>query len=319
MGDGRWREEFVDSGKAHASGILYHSKAGFVRLGNEERFPLTAEIGLHMVTQFGGTSHNHLNKSGVTLSNPTRFKDYLMAFIPAKGDSQYSMADQVNIMGNMLGSWLGSVTWNSEGWKLRLTYEHVFEDHSQMFWEYGLWTEQLVGLELVLKRNRWVNGLSFEYFNLKKQSGPVYHDSNSLIPDQISCVDNNYWHHTYNGWFNYGMMIGTPLVSSPLYNTDGTLGIYNNRVEAFHFGICGSPFKWLDYRVLVTRSNDWGTYSEPFTEIKNNTSGLVEFTFAHPSNMRWSARASFAFDKGELYGNNYGGMITITYRDIFRF
>ncbi|MBO5787342.1 MAG: hypothetical protein J6R07_01555 [Bacteroidaceae bacterium] len=317
--DEYWQKEFVKPDKAHTTGVRYHSKAGAARIGNVDKFPLTAEMGLYMVTQFGGNTHNHLNEEGVFVDSPTRFKDYLTAFIPTKGDSQYTIADQANVAGNMLGSWFGSLTWDDKAWKLRLTYEHVFEDHSQMFWEYGLWTEQLVGLELELKKFKWIKSATFEYFNLKDQSGPIYHDTNSLIPDQISCVDNNYWHHTYNGWFNYGMMIGTPFTTSPVYNTDGTLEIYNNRTEAFHFGIEGSPLDWMDYRLLLSRSNNWGTYKKPFTEVKHCTSGLAEFTFRPDIKKRWSITASFAFDKGDLYGNNYGGMITITRRDIFKY
>ena len=251
------------------------------------------------------------------MNSPTRPKEYWTAFFPTKGDSRHTLSDQVNIAGNMLGSWLGAITWNDKEWKLRLTYEHVFEDHSQMFWEYGIWTEQLVGLELELKSFKWIKGITLEYFNLKNQSGPIYHDTNSLIPDQISCADNNYWHHTYNGWFYYGTMIGTPLVTSPVYNTDNTLGVYNNRVEAFHMGIEGSPLAWLDYRLLLTKSNNWGTYARPFTRMKGNSSGLFELTFT--PNSKWSIKTSFAFDNGELYGDNYGGMITVTSQDIFGF
>lgn len=315
--DGNWQKDFVYTGKSHTAGVRYHSKAGFARFGNEEKCPLTAEIGLYMVSQFGGNTYNHLNKEGVTIDSPTRLKDYWRAFFPTEGDSQNTISDQANIAGNMLGSWLGAITWNDKNWKLRLTYEHVFEDHSQMFWEYGIWTEQLVGLELELRKFKWIKGVVLEYFNLKNQTGPIYHDSNSIIPDQISCADNNYWHNTYNGWFNYGMMIGTPLVTSPVYNTDGTLGVYNNRVEAFHCGIEGSPLDWLEYRLLLTKSNNWGTYKKPFIEMTENTSGLIELTFRPEVLKKWSITASFAFDSGKLYGNNYGGMITITHRNLF--
>lgn len=317
--DEYWQKDFVGQGATRTTGVRYHSKAGSARIGNAERFPLTAEVGLYMVTQFGGNTHNHLNNEGKLVDSPTRFKDYLTALIPIKGDTRYTIADQTNVAGNMLGSWFGTLTWNDKAWKLRLTYEHVFEDHSQMFWEYGLWTEQLVGLELELKKFKWIKSVTFEYFNLKDQSGPIYHDTNSLIPDQISCADNNYWHHTYLGWFNYGMMIGTPFTTSPVYNTDGTLNLYNNRTEAFHFGIEGSPLEWMDYRLLVSRSNNWGTYDIPFTEIKHCTSGLMELTFRPEFMKKWSITASFAFDKGKLYGNNYGGMITITRRNIFSY
>ena len=186
-----------------------------------------------------------------------------------------------------------------------------------MFWEYGLWTEQLVGLSLELKEFNWVSGVTVEYFNLKNQSGPVYHDSTNEIPDQISCEDNNYNHGRYPGWFNYGRLIATPLVSSPVYNKDHILISYNNRVEAFHFGIEGSPLSWLGYRLLYTKSNNWGTYDYPFKDIKVNRSGLVELTFTPEIMRNWSITTSFAFDCGDLYGDNYGGMITLTRKNIF--
>lgn len=309
--DGHWQERFVAPGKQYTSGVLYHSKEGLMRLGNIEKFPLTAEIGIHMVTQFGGTIYNRFGREGNTVVTPTRFKDFLLTLVPLKGDEQYVAEDQANVAGNVLGSWKGAITWNDKNWMLRLYYDHVFEDHSQMFWEYGLWTEQLIGLELELKNFKWVKGLALEYFNLKNQSGPVYHDKTAEIPDQISCVDNNYWHHTYGGWFNYGMMIGTPLCTSPVYNKNNTLGIYNTRVEAFHFGVEGNVLPWLDYRILLTHSNNWGTYNKPFKDIKNNTSGLIEFTFKPNIPGGWSISTSFAFDKGELYNNNFSGMLSI--------
>ncbi len=315
--DGKWQERYVAPGKMYTSNVLYHSKSGMMRFGNNSKFPLTAEFGLHMVTQFGGTIFNRFGKAGNTVYAPTRIKDYLLAFIPLKGDEQYVAADQVNVAGNVLGSWKGAITWNDKKWMLKLYYDHVFEDHSQMFWEYGLWTEQLVGLELNLRNFKWVKAVSVEYFNLKDQSGPVYNDSNALFPDQISCADNNYWHHTYGGWFNYGQMIGTPLCTSPIYNKDKTLGVYNNRVEAFHVGIEGSLLSWLDYRILLTHSNNWGTYSKPFKDIKKDTSGLFELTFKPNIPGNWTISTSFAFDKGELYGNNYGGLLTIRRSGIY--
>lgn len=309
--DGKWQERFVKPGKLHTSRVLYHSKEGLMRFGNVDKFPLTAEIGIHMVTQFGGTIYNRFYDIGNKVHAPTRLKDYFLALIPLKGDEQYVAADQANVAGNVLGSWKGAITWNDEKWMLRLYYDHVFEDHSQMFWEYGLWTEQLVGLELNLENFKWIKAATLEYFNLKKQSGSIYHDSNATFPDQISCRDNNYWHHTYGGWYNYGLMIGTPLCTSPIYNKDGTLGVYNTRVEAFHIGAEGELSSWLDYRILLTYSNNWGTYSYPFKDIKNNTSGLVEFTFKPNIPGGWTISTSFAFDKGELYNNNYGGMLSI--------
>ena len=315
--DGAWQEKFFSETSPRAKGTLYHSKAGSMRIGNEEKFPLTAEIGLHMVTQFGGTCYNTNREPGKYFENPVRLKDYFYALIPLGGDASYDAGDQANVAGNMLGAWQGAITWNSDKWKLRTYYEHAFEDHSQLFWEYGLWTEQLIGIELELKKFKHISNIVFEYFNLKNQSGPIYHDKNSIFPDQISCVDNNYNHGKYPGWFNYGQMIATPLCTSPIYNANGTQYCYNNRVEAFHFGVEGDAQNWLGYRILYTRSNNWGTYSVPFKDIKVNRSALVELTFKPQAMKGWTIAASFAFDNGDLYGNNYGGMLTVKGYNIF--
>lgn len=309
--DEHWQKEFFAPSSVRTAGVRYHSKEGGVRFGNREKFPLTAEIGLQMVTQFAGSCYNSMNIPGIYSTSPARFKDYLLALIPLKGDSQYAGIDQGNVAGNVLGSWKGAITWTDEDWKLGFYYDHVFEDHSQLFWEYGLWTEQLAGLELELKNFKWIRNVVLEYFNLKNQSGPVYHDSTKDLPDQISCVDNNYNHQRYAGWFNYGRMIGTPLCTSPVYNEDKLQICRNNRVEAFHFGIEGGVLIWLDYRLLLTYSNNWGTYAKPFVDIKKNVSGLVEFTFIPSKKRNWSIATSFAFDKGALYGNNYGAMVTL--------
>lgn len=309
--DENWQKDFAADSTVRAVGVRYHSKAGYLRIGNEKKHPLTAELGLHMVTQFGGTCYNSLNIYGNNHHNPVRPKDYWTAFFPSSGDSSYDSSDQANVAGNMLGSWLAAVTWNAGDWKLKGYYEHVFDDHSQMFWEYGIWTEQLVGIELELKKGKWIKAVALEYFNLKNQSGPIFHDTTAEIPDQISCKDDNYNHGRYPGWFNYGMMIGTPFCTSPIYNKDHKQICYNNRVEAFHIGVEGSPTTWLDYRILYSRSNNWGTYGKPFKDIKVNRSGLFEFTFKPEFFKNWSVTTSFAFDSGDLYGDNYGGMITL--------
>ena len=309
--DEKWQEDFVPRGMQRTVGVRYHSKSGFFKIGNKKRFPITYEFGLEMAAQFGGTVYNMKNIEGSNYHNPSGLKDYYMVFIPTKGDDDYHGMDRANIAGNQLGSWHTAITWHSKQWMLKAYYEHAFEDHSQMFWEYGLWTEQLIGISLQLKRYSWITDVTIEYFNLKNHSGPIYHDADAIIPDQISSRDNNYNHGWYNGWFNYGMIIGSPLCTSPIYNRNGALECKNNRVEAYHIGIEGWLGKNIGYRTLLTKSNNWGTYNTPFTDIKKNLSGLMELTYIPHKFQEWSATLSFAFDKGTLYGNNIGGMLTI--------
>jgi hypothetical protein len=44
---------------------------------------------------------------------------------------------------------------------------------------------------------------------------------------------------------------------------------------------------------------------------------MVEFTFKPQAMKGWSIAASFALDRGDLYGNNYGGLLTVKGENIF--
>lgn len=311
FGDGNWQQKWVATGKRYAKDVLYHSKSLFWKVGKEQCFPLTYEGGIQLVSQFGGKIYNYMNNSGVNFKMPTRLKDFWNIFIFSAGDENYDLGDQLNVAGNHLGSYHLSLTWSEKKWSLRGYYEHMFEDHSGMFWEYGLWKDCLVGAELQLKDFKWINNILFEYFNSREQAGPINHDATSEIPDQISAADDYFDHHTYPGWQQYGIIIGTPLITSPLYSNHHIFSIFNNRVEAFHMGLSGHPTKELTYRLLLTKSQNWGTYKAPFTQIKSNLSGLIEISYMPHWADGFSCSLSLAFDKGELYGSNKGIMLGI--------
>jgi len=83
---------------------------------------------------------------------------------------------------------------------------------------YDFWKDQLLGLELHLKRGRWVKNIVFEYLYTKYQSGSVYHDHTIHLKDDIGGRDEYYNHYIYAGWQHWGQVIGNPLFRSPLYN-----------------------------------------------------------------------------------------------------
>ena len=309
--DGKWQRDWAADGTRYAENVLYHSKSLFWKVGNESRFPLTYEGGVQFASQFGGKVYNMLNRTGDDVEMPTRPKDFWDIFIFSSGDENYTLNDQLNVAGNHLGSYHLSLKWTEENWSLRGYYEHMFEDHSGMFWEYGLWKDCLVGAELQLKNFRWLDNVVFEYFNSHDQAGPIYHDTTDKIPDQISAVDRYYNHGVYPCWQQYGYIIGSPLITSCIYNSDNIFEIYNNRVEAFHLGFSGHPFAEFGYRALLTKSHNWGSYEIPFTAIKGNVSALFELSYEPRWAEGFETSLSFAFDNGELYGNNRGVVLGI--------
>lgn len=75
--DGNWEADFTNRQHRYTDKVLYHSKAGYLKIGNEERFcPWSLELGLEMVTLFGGTiyspdSTGTMQQMKATTASPT--------------------------------------------------------------------------------------------------------------------------------------------------------------------------------------------------------------------------------------------------------
>lgn len=303
--DGKWQRDFAGSNGTYNTGVLYHSKALYFKAGKRDVLPLTFEIGLQMEAQFGGI---HYNKGGAYRVK-TGIKDFFKMLVPTAGGENTPVFDQTNIEGNQLGSYHISLNCKLNGWNIHPYYEHYFEDHSMLTLEYG-WKDGLLGVEITPPANRFVSGLVYECMGSKDQSGPVYWDHNNIIDQQISARD-NYYNHGYGAWQHWGMAVGNPLFASPIYNEDGTIDFKSNRIIAHHLGISGMPTSELKYRLLMSHTDNWGTYSKPFKEIKKNTSTLAEVTYTPRRLSGWSITASAATDRGDMLGNNWGGMFTV--------
>ena len=317
--DKRWQKTFVAEGKRHTNYFFVHTKSGFIRLGDENKFPIVAEGGLEWATQFGGTSYD-INFGGYKdLKSNVGIKDFIKAIYGGGSDA---IDVYKNSQGNSLGSWLFSLSYKLNNAKVRLYMDHFFEDHSQLFFQYG-WKDGLYGTEITLPQNRIVGTLLYEYMRTDYQSGPIYHDGNATIPDQISAIDNYYNHTIFPGWQHWGQAIGNPLYTSPLYNGDHSINFSNNRFRAHHFGVSGNPFNELHYRLLYTYTENLGSYDRPFDDKKYNTSFMAELTYS-PKRIGLlhtegnSLRCAFAFDKGNLIGNNTGFQITLCSRGLFQ-
>lgn len=311
--DGKWQKDYIGMEQRYTQKSLFHNKAGFLRIGNEEKFPLVFEGGVEMGCQFGGTIYNFGHGELETIKMGHSLKDFVKAIY--SGGSDATDGAYANAAGNTVGSWLFSLSYKAQDWKIRAYYDHFFEDHSMLFFQYG-WLDGLIGGEITLPKNRFVSAIVYEYMSTKYQSGALYHDHTEAIPDQISARDNYYNHGIYWGWQHWGQAIGNPLYTSPLYQNDGTLEFKNNRMQAHHIGINGQPLPELHYRVLYSYTSNWGTYGTPYDEVKYGNSFLMEVGYAphHIGKINtkgWSATAAFGLDRGKQIGNNTGFQFTL--------
>ncbi|MEG1642883.1 MAG: capsule assembly Wzi family protein [Bacteroidales bacterium] len=290
--------------------LLYHRKNLIFKIGHEDK-GFYGVVGIDMAAQFGGTVKNVHNNDGTSteIVFPSGIKEYFKVFVPMQGSGDSPIVDQVNVSGNHLGIYILSLGYKKNGWDAKVYYEHYFDDHSGMIFKNkcdGLW-----GISLRTENKFPIEGFTFEVMNATNQSGPFLFDAISELPVQISGGDNYYGHVLYNGWTQRGHSIGTPFITSPLYNSNGNLGFTNTLSRAFHCGIDGTIIDGLRYRALVSHQRGWGTPYVPSTGIAHEFSALLEFKYAPPKLSLWQFLLSGAIDRGTLFGDNWGVKIGV--------
>lgn len=344
MTDDSWQHKYTSKKSNYADNVLYHSKACYLKIANVAGFsPWSIELGLEMVSTFGGTSYSFDDKGTLidVVKNNTNFNAYYHAFIP--GGSDIGETTYQNSEGNHFGSWLMRITYNGNINRYSIYMDKYFEDHSSMFlldydgyvpgieWRkkkkksflrYGL-KDFLLGFEYNFKQIHWLNTLVIEYITSKYQSGPIYHDHTKTVADHIGGKDNYYNHFLYTGNQHWGQSMGNPLYRSPIYNEDGKIEFENNRFSALYIALGGRPNSYLRWRVIASLQDGLGTYNNPYMYKKYNASLMTEIDYQlNLNNKSWfngtRIKLGLGVDHGSILGtNNYGMQLTFTKTGIF--
>nr|WP_315326833.1 capsule assembly Wzi family protein [Prevotella pallens] len=345
MTDDNWQHNFTNRQKKYADNVLYHSKAGYLKLGNDEVFcPWSLEVGLEMASLFGGTAYRPIAGGGMeTLKGETGLKAFWKAFLP--GGADIGETTYQNAEGDQLGSWVARLKYEGEMNSYSLYADKFFEDHSGMFfldydgygtgneWQqkkkrryltYGM-KDWLLGFEYHRRADSWLNTIVLEYIYSKYQSGPIYHDHTQTIADHIGGNDDYYNHYIYPGYQHWGQTMGNPLYRSPIYNNNGKIEFTDNRFVAYHLGLAGAPTEYVNWRMLASLQKGLGTYTEPYSRERHNVSILAEVGYkAHSISATWlngiDIKAAYGMDFGSILGGiNYGFQLTITKTGVFNF
>ena len=329
--DDRFEKDFVRGQSHYDQHVLMHTKAGYLRIGKKDK-PFTAELGLEMASQFGGTHYEYVDGVYRKEKSGRGLKSFWHAFVGGGTDASRD-GDVQNNEGNMLGSWLVRLNYDTQNAKFGLYADHFFEDHSGMFHlDYDGYDYRdgqikkadrrylvyplkdiMLGADVHLKNFRWISDAVVEYVYTRYQSGPIYSDRTPQIVDHIGGIDNYYNNSIEPGWQHWGQTLGNPLYVSPIYSEDHHLFFECNRFTAWHMGFAGQPTKDLHYRLRASWQEGLGTYDMPYCNPKRNVSVGMEASY-DASNLIYkglSIGAAFGFDRGELLGNNTGGSITI--------
>jgi hypothetical protein len=315
--DGAWQRKFnAGTPNIYTSGSMFHSKALFIRLGNRELCPLEVAGGLEMACQFGGRGWNILPYVGSTLLQDVKLGgNVLTAFVPGGGD--VNDENFTNAAGNHIGSWHLRMDWKEENWNIGVYMEHLFEDHSQMFMQYGFWKDMLLGVEANLPKNPFLSTIVYEYNHTMDQSGAIYHDATAEIPVQVSARDDYYNNHVYGAWQMGGFVMGNPLIISPLYNPyfnkKGSISTQHNRLKVHHIGFSGRPTNEWSWRALYTRQVSYGTYTLPTQNPQSSNYLLLEATYSPSWCRGLSFSSSYGHNIGDLLGNSHGAMLSVRF------
>lgn len=279
--------------------------------------PFSVIVGMQHAAQFGGT-WQQWDKGELVSSRKQKlsFKSFWNAFLPS-GSNASGIEGEKYKEGNHLGSWDIKL-------RYRFSDDSYLTAYAQLPWEDGSGIGKLNGFDGVWGLQytfpfyrHWLRHILVEYIDFTNQSGPMHWAPGDFpgtqIPGQATGADDYYNNYMYNGWANYGMSIGSPFIKSPIYNTDGYLRFTDNRVRGFHFGARGSLSDFIEWRLLLSYRTSWGTPMIPQLRKLHDTSMRIDCRWQLPSVPALSFLAGIAFDAGKLYGNNFGGILTVNY------
>ena len=314
LGDDAWLENHYNYYNHFiTTDYWFHYKNIYLRTRPDQPFVFT--IGGQAASQFGGTAHYYEN--GVetrTVKMDADIKAFWRTMIAGSGGNS---AGDSFVEGNHVGSWDIILEYKlPRHGMLRGYHQRIWEDGTGIGMLNGF--DGLWGLEYRSGNCSWLSGAVIEYIDLTNHSGPIHWASNdhegSPITGHATGSDDYYNNYIYNGYQNRGMGIGSPFVTSPLYNRDGYMRYRDNVMRGFHAAVTGHINDRVQYRLMGSYRKAWGTPSIPRAGSVDDFSMMLEAT------CRFNAltlKAQAAFDTGSLYGDNVGGLISLSYHGNF--
>ena len=277
---------------------LVHHKWIGGRVGG--RLPVNLSYEFHHVAQWGGYSPKYGD-----LGND--FYAFVNAFLVRSGGVMAN--DQINAQGNHIGSQILTLDVKGDGWKVSAYWNNVFEDGPIRLIGFGMNARDgLWGVHVTQTRWQYISGFTYEFLTTLDQSGP-FHDKDGLV---YGGADSYYHNGIYlNGWNYYYRTLGTPFITSPIYNTDGTLYTLNSMVRSHLAGVRGDIFGYK-YRVLCSYTKNYGRNCRSPYLMSTNTGLLVEVRKHVEQAWGLDFSISLAADIGTQFGNQFGAILTIS-------
>lgn len=291
--------------KTVTANTMMHHKWLHVRVGGD--FPVTLNYGLHHVAQWAGTSQTY-GESKANLEN------FMRVFLARSGKADGPANEFYNTLGNHIVSQNVGLGLKLANCSFEAYWQNINEDKPILFFNKaynkrdGLW-----GLSVRMPRFKPLHSVAAEFLSTTDQAGP-WHDLDGVI---MGGADNYYNNGLYpNGWSFHGMAIGNPWLTSPKYNTDGSVGFQNNCVRLFYLSGLGA-LKEYNYRFTTAYSLNWGQVKPYPTTPLRQFSGQLEVFHELPFLKHTEASLGISGDRGAKYGNNLALLMGFRYTGQF--
>lgn len=293
----------VSNARLHTKSIYFKSKLS-----------PTFEIitGLNHYAQWAGTS-------SIYGKQPIGFKNYLRVISGSSGGSDATGGDQINVIGNQLGSYVLQFNYIGEKTNWNLYWSHPFEDRSGR--ELMNYPDGLYGFFMDFKKPKAaISHMLAEITYTKHASGDDPHYSDEFGYHAGSGMDNYFNNGVYqSGWTYFGKMIGSPYFTTKPIDENGiTQGIIDgdNRLLAFNIGLKGTIQK-IPYKVVISHVTYFGWFGSEYSKKPIQTSGLLEIKFPNRNTLPFKISLGAAFDTGTYSQVNFGGFLKLTKSGIF--
>ena len=288
-------DRVVDNARLHAKSLVFKTV-----LSNR----LDLITGLYHYAQWAGTSAEFGKQ-------PSGFKNYLKIVTGSVGGDDAAQADQNNVLGNHLGTYLLQFNYKGDKQNWSFYWSHLFEDASGR--ELANFPDALYGLNIDFKAPEgFVSHLLTEFTYTKSMSGGSNLDRRAR--------DDYFNNGVYeSGWTYFGNTIGSPYFTPKAIDENGvTKGVIkgDNRFIAFNVGVKGA-LKAIKYKALLSHVTYFGWFDNEYDPSPQQFSGLLELILSEGKTIPFDIIVGTAFDTGTYRSKNLGGFIKLSKNGIF--
>lgn len=227
------------------------------------------DLSLDHYALWGGDSPEY-GKMKVNLDN------YLRVITGRPAGDDGTRSDKLNVIGDHGGGECFRFTFEETAWSAVFQHDIPYSDGSGMGFQN--FPDGVNTLSFSLKdKEHWISDIVLEHQYTRYQSGSTHHETfdeegHSTTPKGVSTTggDNYFNNGEYcSGWTFWGRCAGDPLffakgTRAGTWSPAGCLGVENNRLRAYHIGLGGKLFRRQPYRLMLTLSQNYGTYAAPY-------------------------------------------------------